>query len=146
MSSSTCKATVWSARILGFCVYLAAFFLPACREIVPAGQDSNMLKGYTCAWITLINTFKAEIWHSEYFLAVFSGWINPLILLYLIFLAFPKLFWPRRILAGIILCFIAATWILFYRIHLQPLVGHYLWIAGILLILAGEACAEKNPA
>jgi hypothetical protein len=40
--------------------------------------------------------------------------------------------------AGLIVAFIAGTWVLFAIIPLVPLIGHVLWIAGILLILAGE--------
>ena len=135
------------SRILGVFVYIAAFFLPACREAVgPSGDAPTVLQGSRCAWITLINTFSHEIWHSKYFLAVFSGWINPLILLYLVLLIIPALVWPRRLVASLILCFIAATWILFYLIHLVPLVGHFLWIAGILMILAGEAFPQRKAA
>jgi hypothetical protein len=47
--------------------------------------------------------------------------------------------WPRRIVAGVIVLFIAGTWVFFALFPLVPLVGHVLWIAGILLILAGEA-------
>ena len=138
--SATVKWTVITARILGFLVYLAAFFLPAVREVAtPGGDAPDVFLGSRCAWMTLVNTFSHEIWHSKYFLAVLSGWINPLLLLYLFLLLFPRLFWPRRILAGAIVAFIAGTWVLFAIIPLVPLIGHVLWIAGILMILAGEA-------
>jgi hypothetical protein len=133
-------SAVLFGRILGFCVYLAAFFLPAVREVAtPGGDAPDVFLGSRCAWMTLVNTLSHEIWHSKYFLAVLSGWINPLLLLYLFLLLFPKLFWPRRIVAGVIVFFIAGTWVLFAIIPLVPLIGHVLWIAGILLILAGEA-------
>ncbi len=134
------KRTVITGRILGLLVFIAAFFLPACREVAtPGGDAPDVFLGSRCAWMTLVNTFSHEIWHSKYFLAVLSGWINPLLLLYLVLLLFPKLFWPRRIVAGAIVAFIAGTWVLFAIIPLVPLIGHVLWIAGILLILAGEA-------
>jgi hypothetical protein len=144
MSMSTRSATVIRTvlidRVLGFCVYVSAFFLPACREVItPSNDTPTVLQGSRCAWITLVNTLNPEMWHSKYFLAVFSGWINPLLLLYLIFLIFPKLLWPRRIVAAVIMAFIAGTWVLFALYPLVPLTGHVLWIAGILLILAGEA-------
>ena len=134
------KRTVITGRILGLLVFIAAFFLPACREVAtPGGDAPDVFLGSRCAWMTLVNTFSHEIWHSKYFLAVLSGWINPLLMLYLVLLLFPKLFWPRRIVAGAIVAFIAGTWVLFAIIPLVPLIGHVLWIAGILLILAGEA-------
>ena len=143
MSLSTPRATrtraVWIVRVVGMCVYIAAFFLPACREVASAGQDPETFQGSRCAWITLVNTLSSEMWHSKGFLAILSGWINPLIVLYLVFLLFPKLRWPRRVVAGLIVVFIAGTWVFFAILPLVPLVGHVLWIAGILLILAGEA-------
>jgi uncharacterized membrane protein HdeD (DUF308 family) len=143
-------AVIWGisiSRILGVLVYIAAFFLPACREAVgPSGDAPEVFRGSRCAWMTLVNTFNHEIWHSKYFLAVFSGWINPLILLYLILLIIPAFVWPRRLAASLILCFIAGTWIFFSLIHLVPLVGHFLWIAGILMILAGEAFPQRKAA
>ena len=139
------KRTVITGRILGLLVFIAAFFLPACREVAtPGGDAPDVFLGSRCAWITLVNTFSHEIWHSKYFLAVLSGWINPLLLLYLVLLLFPKLFWPRRIVAGAIVAFIAGTWVLFAIIPLVPLIGHVLWIAGILLILAGEAMRRSE--
>ena len=139
------KRTVITGRILGLLVFIAAFFLPACREVAtPGGDAPDVFLGSRCAWMTLVNTFSHEIWHSKYFLAVLSGWINPLLLLYLVLLLFPKLFWPRRIVAGAIVAFIARTWVLFAIIPLVPLIGHVLWIAGILLILAGEAMRRSE--
>jgi len=137
------------ARLVGLCIYVWAFFLPAVREVAaPGGDAPEMLKGSRCAWITLVNTLNPEMWHSKYFLAVFSGWINPLLVLYLIFLLFPIFRWPRRIVAVIIVAFIIGTWVFFAKYPLVPLVGHFLWIGGILLILAGEVFSrrEADPA
>jgi len=137
--------SVLIARLVGFCIYVWAFFLPAVREVAtPGGDAPEMLKGTRCAWITLINTLNPEMWHSKYFMAVFSGWINPLLVLYLIFLLFPVFRWPRRIVAGVIMVFILGTWVFFALYPLVPLVGHLLWIAGILLILAGEFFDRKT--
>jgi hypothetical protein len=134
------------ARLVGFCVYVWAFFLPACREVAtPINDAPEMLRGSRCAWVTLVNTLNPEMWHSKYFLAVFSGWINPLLVLYLIFLLFPIFRWPRRIVAGVIAAFIVGTWVFFALYPLVPLVGHFLWIAGILLILAGEVLGREKP-
>lgn len=138
--SSTINRAVWIARILGFGIYLWAFFLPAVREHAGNGNDApDVLQGSRCAWVTLVNSLNPEMWHSKDFLAVLSGWINPLIALYLIFLIFPKFCWPRRIVAGLIVLFMLGTWLFFYLYPLIPLAGHFLWIAGILLILTGEA-------
>jgi hypothetical protein len=143
--SATVTRSILIARLVGFLVYVWAFFLPAVREVATPGNDTPMvLKGSRCAWVTLINTSNPEMWHSNSFLAVFSGWINPLLVLYLIFLLFPIFRWPRRIVAGVILLFILGTWVFFAVYPLVPLVGHFLWIAGILLILAGEAFMREK--
>jgi len=137
--------SVLIARLVGLCIYVWAFFLPAVREVAaPGGDAPEMLKGSRCAWITLVNTMNPEMWHSKYFLAVFSGWINPLLVLYLIFLLFPIFLWPRRIVAVIIMAFMIGTWVFFAKYPLVPLVGHFLWIGGILLILSGELFSRRE--
>jgi hypothetical protein len=138
--SAAVKRVVILSRILGILVFAAAFFLPACMKAAASADDTpDIYKGYICAGVTLINSLKPEFWHSQNFLAILSGWINPLIVLYLIFLISPKFRWPRRIVAGLIVLFMLGTWLFFYVYPLVPLVGHFLWIAGIVLILAGEA-------
>lgn len=133
-------------RVLGFCIYVAAFFLPACREPATTGvRTPDTYKGWFCALITLTNTFSRDVWHSKDFLAILSGWINPLILLYLVFLIGRNLVWPRRIVAAAIVAFMVATWIYFALLPLVPLVGHVLWIVGALMILAGEVIG-RGPA
>jgi hypothetical protein len=143
--SKTIARLVLIARLVGLCIYVCAFFLPAVREVaVPGGDAPEMLKGSRCAWITLVNTMNPEMWHTKYFMAVFSGWINPLLVLYLIFLLFPIFLWPRRIVAAIIVAFMIGTWVFFYQYPLVPLVGHFLWIGGILLIMGGEVCSRRE--
>jgi len=143
--SATARWAVLIARLVGFCVYVWAFFLPACRQVAaPGGDAPEVYRGYICAGITLVNSFSREMWHSKEFLAILSGWINPLLLLYLVFLLFPRFFWPRRIVAVAILAFMAGTWVFFDLYPMVPLVGHVLWIAGILLILAGEAAGRQK--
>jgi len=61
-----------------------------------------------------------------------------LMLLYIFFSFFPRFRLVRRILAVAVLICIAATWTFFYLAHLIPLIGHFLWIGGILMILAPE--------
>jgi hypothetical protein len=140
-----CRCAVWISRGLGLCLYVTAFFLPACSTVAtPDGGSPDVYKGYVCAGITLVNSLSREMWHSHDFLAILSGWINPLLLLYLIFLLIPKFRWPRRIVAGIILLFIVATWVFFHLYPMVPLIGHVLWILGILLILAGELMGHRK--
>ncbi|HUH62984.1 MAG TPA: hypothetical protein VLZ50_08305 [Terracidiphilus sp.] len=128
------------ARIVGYLVFLAAFFLPAVRE--PGNHDS--FRGSFCAWITLINTFNRDVWHSKDFLAILSGWINPLMLLFVASLFSRRLRLIRRMIAALVALFILGTWVYFYLVPLVPLIGHVLWIAGILLILASEVLGGRK--
>jgi len=109
----------------------------------PGAATPEVYRGWFCAWVTLTNTFSGEQWHSKDFLAILSGWINPLILFYLVFLIRPRLVWTRRIMGGAIVAFMAATWIYFALVPMVPLIGHVLWIAGILMMLAGEAFGHE---
>ena len=85
-----------------------------------------------------MNSFDFAVWRSKDLLAVLSGWINPLILLYLVLPIWPYLSWPRRIVAAAVVAFMFATCIYFAIAPLVPLIGHVLWIVGALMILAGE--------
>ena len=146
--SAAALRAVRVGRILGFCIFVLAFFLPACREVATPGAPApDTYKGWFCAWVTLINTFSRDFWHSKDFLAILSGWINPLMLLYMMFLVVPSLVWPRRIAAGAVVVFMVATWIYFALVPMVPLIGHVLWIVGALMILAGEVAGrESTPA
>lgn len=135
-------------RVVGFCVYVLAFFLPAVRERAAEGvalSSPTIYKGWFCAFVTLMNTFSRDAWASNGFLAILSGWINPLILIYLILLIRNNYVWPRRIITMAVLAFMVATWIYFAVASMIPLIGHVLWIAGALMILAGEVIKTGTP-
>jgi len=80
---------------------------------------------------------------------ILSGWINPLVLLYLPFCVWASFLRICRILAAAIMPCIAATWAFFFKATMFPLIGHFTWIAGILLIVSpkGEAIVQDghNP-
>jgi hypothetical protein len=141
-----CKCAILM-RVLGMCIYAVSFFLPAVSEVAtPGGDAPTVLRGSRCAWITVVNSLNPQIWHSKYALAILSGWINPLLVLYLFLLIFPVLVWPRRILAGTMVAFLIGTWVFFYIYPLIPLSGHILWAVGILMVLAGELHRQKMAA
>lgn len=135
-------------RVIGFGIYVLAFFLPAVRDKptdAVAFSSPTVYKGWFCAFVTIMNTFSADAWSSSSFLAVLSGWINPLILIYLILLVRTSYVWPRRIIAIAIVAFMIATWIYFAISSMVPLIGHVLWIAGALMILTGEVVRLSTP-
>ena len=82
--------------------------------------------------------FQKDSYESWSFLAVLSGWINPLIVIYLAFNFFSRFARVRRYLAAAVLVCMVATWAFFFVANLVPLIAHFMWIAGALMILAGE--------
>jgi len=133
------------ARLLGYLAFLAAFFLPAVRQVATPGAGApEVYTGYFCAWITIINSLNHEFWRSKDALAILSGWINPLMLLYTALLFSSRLRQTRRILAVLVWIFLAGTWVYFYLFPLVPLIGHWMWVAGILLIVAGEVIGPRR--
>ena len=139
VGSGSARPALRIVRVLGYFVFLSAFFLPAVSTVAtPGSRDADVYKGSFCAWITIINTFNHEFWQSRMFLAILSGWINPLMLLFVSFQFSARLRVPRRIVAVLILLFVAGTWVYFYVAPMVPLIGHFFWVAGILMILCGE--------
>ncbi len=142
---------ILASRILGITVFVVAFFLPACRDKSTEMFSAGTMLGWQCARSALLVVMDEGALLSPFFLAFMSGWVNPLIVLYLVLAATNKFVTARRVLAVAILVCMIATWIFFAAAHFVPLIGHILWIAGALLILfpeiAGHAqeSAVKNP-
>ena len=88
--------------------------------------------------------FQKESYESWSFLAVLSGWINPLILIYLPLSFFPRFARVRRYLATAVLVCMVATWAFFFVANLVPLIAHFMWISGALMILAGEVVGQVS--
>jgi len=131
-------------QILGLGIFVTAFFLPAVRDAGPLTSLSDIFKGWECAKIATTVMFQRDTYESAGFLAVMSGWINPMILLYLGFSFAAKLSRARRILAIAIPVCMLATWTFFAVEHLVPMIGHFMWLAGALMILAGEASGREK--
>ena len=133
-------------RLIGIVVFVIAFFLPAVRDAhTSSGPGSLPMSGWMCATVAI--SASAGILHAGtmqgkdilgMICLILSGWVNPLVLLYLFFCIWRKFVRTRRVLAvAILICFVA-TWIFFVKAPMVPLIGHFLWVAGGLMILAGE--------
>ncbi len=146
LHTSVTPRTILIVRMLGLCIFIAAFFLPACRDAGPVNAYTNIFIGWECARITLSITLRKETYESWDFLALMSGWINPLILIYLPFSFFPRFKRVRQSLAAAVVVCMAATWVFFIVAHIVPLIGHFMWIAGALMILAAEVAGRPRPA
>jgi hypothetical protein len=150
-SSASNQANPWIAwvfRVAGLSIFVLAFFLPAVS--VGAADAATVFPGWKCASIALsemVGLFnKTEHPSVIVLLAVFSGWINPLVALVVLSSFFSKLRIVRRILGVLIVLCMAATWTFFAMQKVQPLIGHWLWIAGALLILAPDAMSGRKAA
>ena len=119
LRTSITPRAILICRIIGLAIFAAAFLLPACR-------DSGNINIFT-------DTYP-----------VMSGLINPLILIYLTFSFFARFKRVRRTLAVAVLVCMAATWTFFWIAHLVPLVGHFMWIVGALMIVAGDLAGRLD--
>lgn len=157
------RLTLW---IGGLGLFVAAFFLPAVREppaTGPAawgpGLQSHDFDGWECAvvssWITVRaikygvhpKTETSDPSAPAYAaLVALSGWVNPLVLLYLASCAWRKFNRIRPFLAGLIFLCLIAAWIVLAKEHFKLLIGHYLWLAGILVILVAPFVMRTEAA
>jgi hypothetical protein len=136
-------------RTLGLAIFILAFLEPAVR----AGE-TTVLSGWKCATIasTQSITLFVKPGHGQHqffeYLVAFSGWINPLVVLVILASPLRLLLTLRRIFAVIIVLCMAGTWALFAQQHIAPLIGHFLWIAGALLVIVPEAfpARPRGPA
>lgn len=133
-------------RFVGFVIFVVAFFLPAIQPSDPqGGPGAGSQVGWVCAGFALapsaILLHPAQLLHgaaNKDITLLFSGWVNPLLLIYLLFCIWRSFVWTRRVLAVAILACLASAWIFFVKVKFIPLIGHYLWVAGIVAILAPE--------
>jgi hypothetical protein len=137
-------------RLIGLAAFLGAFAAPAVKslESAPAG---GIYFGWTCALVAISTSagiphlFTSGAWRDKDVIGaiclVLSGWVNPLVLIYLVCSAWKSLVRTRRVLACAILACIGATWAFLAKAQMTPLVGHFLWIGGILSMLSPEVFA-----
>jgi hypothetical protein len=135
----------WIVTLAGIALFAAAFFLPAVRS-PGSGAGSRPMVGWMCAFVAASATggiFRASASTIQgkdvpgIVCLILSGWVNPLVVFYLFASIWPRLVAIRRVLAAAILVCIAATWIFLFKAPMIPLIGHYLWVAGALIILSG---------
>jgi hypothetical protein len=134
-------------RIVGLAVFILAFLEPAVRV-----EESTVLSGWKCATIATTESMtlfgKPGPGHHQFieYLVAFSGWINPLIVLVILASPVRSLLILRRIFALIVVLCMAGTWVLFAEQQVVPLTGHFMWIAGALLVVAPDAVSGGKRA
>jgi hypothetical protein len=145
MAADAALAGICDLRNCRLCAFISGFFLPAVRfppDPRPEsrwgpGAMSHEYHGWECAEVTLYG--DAVFFGRPNLEAVpvaLSGWINPLVLFYLLSCAVKRLRRTRSFIAGAIAVSCIAMWIQLAEDHVTLLRGHYLWIAGIALILS----------
>jgi hypothetical protein len=131
-------------RLVGFLIAAVAFALPAVKS-AGMGPGASPYLGWVCA--VTAATATGGLIHNGLSLGsdalgslslVLSGWVNPLVVMYLLFLLGARFVVARRVIAAAILVCLIATWIFLALAPMVPLVGHFLWVGGIFLILAPE--------
>jgi hypothetical protein len=123
-TNNSSPSVPWKPVVLcfGLGLFLASFFLPAVDE----------WKGWECAQLAFLT------WNDDKFsrLSWFGGIINPLAVLYVFLSALPGTDKIRAYLSSAILFCIPLTWFALDRMNVQVKVGHFAWIAGVLLMLS----------
>lgn len=128
-------------QLAGIFFWVLAFFLPACNT--RGSYYDDPLYGWQCAKLTLrmmgpvSNEAIAHGWFRT--LMILSGWANPLLMIYLAIGLQHRFEIARRYLALMITACLVASWLFLFLIaHMMVLIGHFLWVVGILLILFPE--------
>ncbi len=132
-------------RLIGFLMAAVAFALPAVKGPGGSGPYSGWLCAVTAASATggMIKEGGLSPGSDSVgsLCLVLSGWVNPQVVIYLLFLISPRWVVARRVVAGAIVLCLIATWNFLAIAPMVPLVGHFLWVGGIFLILGPEFVA-----
>lgn len=134
------------ARIIGIIFFIISFFLPAVAS--GTAHSPTGYHGWECALLTLFGAAQLFVpnpssgWPDFFYLV--SGWISPLVT---VFAIFPSRNTAKRIVATA-LPFLLVAPLLFFASSttksdwgpdpFRPLVGHYLWTVGCLLIFTPQ--------
>ena len=143
------KALRWLALLAGLVLFAMSFNMVAVKDASSKGNTGGIL-GYKCATVSLSAPWggsdsvkmrrEAPL---QWFSLLISGWINPAFFLgLLVMLVAPNQGWALGFRCLVALMF-AACWVFFYKVHLAPLLGYYLWMAGILLSLLSNPRAKS---
>jgi hypothetical protein len=134
--------------LFGLILYVVSFFLTGVKD-ASAAANVKGIYGYDCASITLLSPWGSDglkMFREEpvNFLSVlFSGWINPVFLITVVVLLIRPNSGAAGVLRIVLLIMFIAPWIVFYREHLHPRGGYFLWTAAMLLVMFSSRL-DKN--
>ncbi len=133
----------WLIRIAALIVFGVSFALPAIRP-ADAGASAQPIAGWTCALFASILAPKAlassigQGVQRDAILVPASGLVNYLFLFVLVLSFWRRLLRTRLIVGALMIpCFIG-TWMFFSTSKITPLAGHYLWVAGAVLLVVPD--------
>jgi hypothetical protein len=128
-------------QVAGAVLFIVSFFLPAYHYDLPSAP----LRGYECAmWAFSGGIDGLSHWSPKGLLLIMSDLINLLVPLYLVlsFISGKEKLRTRTIFLTFA-CMIA-TWLWFALDKKFPLIGHFAWIAGALLVLLPQWMADRK--
>jgi hypothetical protein len=125
----------------GLVLYALSFLLVAAAD--PQGVISP-LRGYGCAYLAL----EGGLTHTpfpkssdnyvrpfEYFSTLIAGLINPVFLVYVTLVFLEQKPQAAKVLRYLLLAMIPFCWTDFHFVKLYPREGHFVWVAGMLLVI-----------
>lgn len=133
----------WLIRTAALVVFGVSFALPAI-QLGDSVSPPNRLSGWACALFASITGPKALVQSLgqripfDDVLIVLSGLINYLFLAILVLSFWRRLVRLRLVLGAVMIPCFVATWMFFASSETTPLIGHYLWIAGAILIVVPD--------
>jgi hypothetical protein len=128
---------------IGLLAFAASFFLVS----VASSPDNQGVRGYECASVTLeyLKWAATSLRHPsvsivKFFPIVVAGLINPVFLV--------AALRPKSVLRIVWLWMIPSCWVVFYQWQprLYPREGHFLWIAGMALVLFSDRLTGRKTA
>lgn len=142
--SSLNPTTVKRSYILciGLLLYVISFFLIAIAH--------SAIRGYFCAGFALeVPWSQNALGHQgvfegrlfEWVALLISGWINPFFIAATVFLCFGRPSRMGSVLRIVVILMIPFCWVVFHYEDIYPREGHFVWIAGMLLVLFSKEIA-----
>jgi hypothetical protein len=155
-------------RVVGIILFCAALLLPSCQlrsvgrdgKSVPSPTASGVpreFNGYQCAGLALfvalfvVESFVLNSWAAgslsagmksvqlSMIMCALSVAALPLFVFFTVLKITPRFTWLRRGLAAFTLICASASVVFFSKTDSRPLLGWYVWMAGILISIAPEA-------
>ena len=126
---------------VGLLLYVLSFFLVATRD--SKGGLFGRMVGYECAYLapeyviagTPFSHGDAYVPPLPYLAILVAGLINPVFLVYVTLAFLGRKPRAMNVLRYVLVAMIPFSWLAFPFFELYPREGHFVWVAGMLLVL-----------